>query len=683
MEENNERGRFIKAETIDKQAIGKNYLLLIGINSYEHIKKLNYAVSDTLAVKDLLTKRYQFEESSATILLNEQASRNEIIQTFWSLVGKLEANDSLLIYYAGHGHYDDRFDMGYWIPVEGKQDEIGTYIPNSDLINAISRIKAKHIFLVSDSCFSGTLLATDMRDSFTDRAKSFPSRWGLCSGRKELVLDKSYFAQSFISFLQENQEKELLVRHLIDYVEKNTANNTEQTPLGSRLRNVGDGGGEFVFHLKANESEREQTDFEKLKNAIAVENKNLNQVLQLIQEIKNFLKTYKQSNHRGDAIAFGKEAEDEKEWLEACKSGKEFDFIAYLDNDRNVKFRKQAEEKIEEFEKKTSKISAQELKKEPIVEIKLPVIQKQEKNLKEKLLELIDSADISSLFELLDKEKISNPVLSQLRNEFISGKYFFDFYDRLEVFVNSLDFKETASNHQNLTIPLTDKINLEMVYVEGGTFEMGYKEGRDGKDEYMGSAKPLHQVSLDSFYIGKFQITQEQYFAISGENPSNYKGDKRPVETISWTETQEFIKKLNEKTGKNFRLPIEAEWEYAARGGNQSKGFMYAGSNNIDEVAWYSENSGSETHEVGLKKPNELGIYDMSGNVWEWCEDYWDEKFYEKSAGAKNPMNNIGSTRVRRGGSWVSYAVYSRVANRDNGYPSASTYRLGFRLVCL
>ena len=170
-------------------------------------------------------------------------------------------------------------------------------------------------------------------------------------------------------------------------------------------------------------------------------------------------------------------------------------------------------------------------------------------------------------------------------------------------------------------------VNIEMVFVRGGTFYLGKKPDYD--DEFSGGKNPnesqTYFKTVDDFYIGKYEITQIQWKAIMGNNPSKFKGDNKPVESISWNDAQKFIKKLNEITGKEYRLPTEAEWEYAARGGSLTHNYKYSGSNNIDDVTWYSINSGSITHTVGSKLPNELGIYDMSGNVWEWCNDYYKE----------------------------------------------------------
>ena len=221
--------------------------------------------------------------------------------------------------------------------------------------------------------------------------------------------------------------------------------------------------------------------------------------------------------------------------------------------------------------------------------------------------------------------------------------------------------------------------NIEMVYVKGGTFTMGAtaEQGSDAESD----EKPTHSVTVSDFYIGKYEVTQAQWRAVMGSNPSKFTGDNNPVEKVSWDDIQEFIKKLNAQTGKKFRLPTEAEWEYAARGGNQSKGYKYSGSNSIGDVAWYDGNSGDKTRPVGQKRPNELGIYDMSGNVWEWCQDWYGA--YSSSSQTNPTGPSSGSSRVLRGGSWYSYARNCRVSFRSSGIPDSRYYSYGFRLACL
>ncbi len=182
---------------------------------------------------------------------------------------------------------------------------------------------------------------------------------------------------------------------------------------------------------------------------------------------------------------------------------------------------------------------------------------------------------------------------------------------------------------------------MEMILVQGGTFMMG------AHDEFSGN-----EVTLSDFYIGKYLVTQKEWIDVMDSNPSHFKGGDLPVESVSCNDVQEYISKLNKVTGKTYRLPTEAEWEYAARGGIKSQGFKYAGSDNLDEVAWCKNNSGAKTHPVGKKKPNELGLYDMSGNVWTWCED-WDRE-YEGST--------QGTYRSIRGGSWYGIPYGHQVA---------------------
>ena len=213
-------------------------------------------------------------------------------------------------------------------------------------------------------------------------------------------------------------------------------------------------------------------------------------------------------------------------------------------------------------------------------------------------------------------------------------------------------------------------ISFTMILVEGGTFQMG--KSADGND-----VSPVHNVTLSDYYIGETEVTQELWQAVMGSNPSRFKGNMLPVEQVSWNDCQTFITKLNELTGQNFRLPTEAEWEFAAKGGTQSKGYTYSGSNTIGDVAWYGSNS-SKTHVVATKAPNELGIYDMSGNVWEWCQDWYDS--YSSSSQTNPTGPSSGYYRVNRGGSWSYNATNCRTANRSHNSPTYSNNRAGFRL---
>ncbi|MGM9799925.1 MAG: SUMF1/EgtB/PvdO family nonheme iron enzyme [Muribaculaceae bacterium] len=220
-------------------------------------------------------------------------------------------------------------------------------------------------------------------------------------------------------------------------------------------------------------------------------------------------------------------------------------------------------------------------------------------------------------------------------------------------------------------------VTFEMVYVPGGTFTMGATAEQGDEADFW--EKPAHSVPLSGYYIGKYEVTQAQWRAIMGNNPSSFKGDNLPVEKVSWKDCQKFIKKLNKLTGKKFSLPTEAQWEYAARGG-KSGGTKYSGSNNIGNVAWYEDNSGDKTHPVGEKSPNDLGIYDMSGNVWEWCQDWFDKY---PSYSETNPTGpDSGVSRVYRGGGWWSNAWVCRVSYRNFTAPGFRNYGLGFRL-CL
>lgn len=233
------------------------------------------------------------------------------------------------------------------------------------------------------------------------------------------------------------------------------------------------------------------------------------------------------------------------------------------------------------------------------------------------------------------------------------------------------DIPDNPVNTETITVK---GVSFVMVEVEGGTFAMGGSGVGSNIDE-----SPIHDVSLDTYFIGETEVTQSLWKAVMGDNPSHNVGDDKPVDNISWDMAQEFVEKINYLSGKTFRLPTEAEWEYAARGGSHTDNYKYSGGNSVNNVAWYEDNSSYASHNVKTKIPNELGVYDMSGNVFEWCSDWYGG--YNSSA-QTNPVGpETGNNKVVRGGSFSYSDSYCRVTDRFSATPSWSDVCYGFRLV--
>ena len=541
---------------LDNQNNRKNHLLAIAINDYAFCPKLNNAVKDAQDFIDLMLEKFEFEEANVTFLKDTEATKTNIIKQLRQLITNLSANDNLVIYFSGHGEFDKLINEGYWITQEVQQ-EFSNYLPNSSIKNYISKIKAHHIFLISDSCFSGALFGKNTRQAYEVYERD-ASRWGLTSGRNEIVTDgkpgeNSPFAKSLLYALRNTMEP-LPILDLCLKVKNNTTINSNQSPRYEPIDKSGHFGGQFVFRLKNNiEKAWQQT-----------------LTLNTIEAFLAFETKYPNSKYEQDIDTKIHEVEDEEEWQAAKEANKVSKYRRYKKAFPKGKYVKLANQAIDDLVKlKTSK---------PIIET--PKI-------------------------IIDNDSFSN----------------------------------------------------QMVKVEGGTFMMGSNDSK--------STQPIHKVTVPTFYISKYQVTQKQWQEIMGNTPSHFKGENRPVENVSWNDTQDFIKKLNQRTGKKYRLPTEAEWEFAARGGNYSKGYKYAGSNNIDEVAWYHTNSyklGKEhrnygTNPVGIKKSNELGIYDMSGNVWEWCEDTWYDNYQNAPKNGAAWMAENESRRVLRGGSCYHFNV--------------------------
>lgn len=279
----------------------------------------------------------------------------------------------------------------------------------------------------------------------------------------------------------------------------------------------------------------------------------------------------------------------------------------------------------------------------------------------------VTSSDVTALYNFL-----LNNDETDLVNGDVDGDGFITSGDVTSVY-NILLY----GHEPEITTYTVNGVSFNMIKVDGGTFMMGALEGDDLaiEDEF-----PRHQVTLSSFSIGQTEVTQELWQAVMGSNPSQHVGNNLPVDYVSWNECQEFITRLNALTGRNFRLPTESEWEFAARGGNLSKGYLYSGSNNVDDVAWHTNNSGRLSQPVATKAPNELGIYDMSGNIQELCYDWYADQYPAEPQ--VNPVGpDTGIARITRGGCWAWYTTdYCRVTFRDNALVNEHKSYIGLRL---
>ncbi|MCG2760865.1 MAG: SUMF1/EgtB/PvdO family nonheme iron enzyme [Candidatus Delongbacteria bacterium] len=318
-------------------------------------------------------------------------------------------------------------------------------------------------------------------------------------------------------------------------------------------------------------------------------------------------------------------------------------------------------EKLEKLRNEVNAVKYPEVKQKilPLLE---PVYQKIKESKGQKQAEL-ESLKPQFEKDIKDMEEMQESTLS----DELKAKYLDGFKSKWRDYAKVQKDQTLGKRYKALYIKkvvVSKTTGMEMFFVESGTF---IREGSN--------------VTLSDFYIGKTEVTQAQYQAVMGKNPSNFKGDNNPVECVTWNDAVEFCKQLSKKEGVTYRLPTEAEWEYAASGGSISRGYEYSGSGSIDDVAWYDSNSGRATHPVGGKRANELGIYDMSGNVWEWCNDWYGDY---TSGSQTNPTGaSSGSGRVLRGGGWSNSATFCRVANRGSGDPEFSSDSYGFRVVRL
>ncbi|MFN2456061.1 MAG: SUMF1/EgtB/PvdO family nonheme iron enzyme [Pyrinomonadaceae bacterium] len=598
-------------------AAGRSYALVIGNNTYQHIRRLKTAEDDAREVAAVLQDQYGFQTK---LLLN--ANRQQIISAINSYRRELDANANLLIYYAGHGVNDKDIDKAYWLPVDATLDDNSNWISADDITNNIRGIPARHVLIVSDSCYSGTLTRglepsisePVARQKYLQKMMAGKSRTLMASGGNEPVADggggnHSIFANALLRGLTQADKRMFTAGELFQgYIQESVAGRAEQTPEYNPLRNSGHDNGDFVFV-------RVKVGGKTVEVKVSTPASAPPPVSAAAFELSFW-----------DSIKTSTDAEDYREYLAKYPNG-QFASIA----------RRRAAKSV-------------------VAEAAQPA---------------------------------NRPATNPAANTVASN----------------------AKSSSALARRIQTRGGMELVLIPAGSFMMGSTNG--DADE-----KPVHRVDINySFYMGRTEVTQAQWQAVMGTTvqqqrdkadpkyPMRGEGDNNPMYYVSWDEAQAFIQKLNQQDdGYYYRLPSEAEWEYACRAGTTGD---YAG--DLDAMAWYGDNSGqtrlnsaeifrtdkenyykrikengNQTHAVGSKVPNSFGLYDMHGNVNEWCADWYHDNYNgAPTDGSAWVSGGEQKCRVLRGGSWVSYSSRLRSAFRVRDVPGGRFYDFGFRVVAV
>ena len=741
--------------------IGTYHALLVGINDYKdpEIPDLETPVNDVNEMTVLLKKKYGFRVKR---LINSKASREGINNALRHLVVTAKKEDSVLIYYAGHGGHDKVVGGGYWVPWDARHSNTGSYFDNVLTQKLIAGMKARHVLLISDSCYSGTLfgkaraLPPDITDKYYLSLFNEKSRWGMTSGNFTPVSDggtdgHSVFAYQLIKALRKNSSPYLSTQQLYTGFAHIVANNSEQSPMCRPIKNTGDQGGEFIFIMAEEESPdpvAPAPPAAKKQSWLSVEANVANaDVLVDGKPVgKTPLSDYELAPG-GHRITVAGQGYGSYEKTYTFRSGRSKEINVLLAEAKPVNgslavdtIPEDAVVKIMNIREKyqrgielgpgkyhvrvlapgydtqnlwtevglgEDKIITVHLEK---AEPKQPVPQKPAASagntasspgsFSSQLDDLAArkakwdtwqagmEADYAKLKALENDQAIPAEQRKQLFKAFLAQYAADNSYSTQDEALrrNAASSLETLDNAGKVYVePVT---GMQFVWVPGGCFQMGDTFGDGSSYE-----KPAHKVCVAGFWLGKTEVTQGQWTKIMGSNPSKFKkGDNYPVEQVSWNDCQIFIKKLNSRSGKSFRLPHEAEWEYAAREGGKKVRFgtgkdtIGPDEANFDASAKYKESNSrsgqyrKQTVPVDSFSPNSLGLYNMSGNVWEWCQDWYGENYYSNSP-QDNPHGPFeGSNRVMRGGSWDFNPWSMRAATRSGFWPGSRIGALGFRL---
>ncbi len=727
-----DRSLHFKPVDIPASTGGVNHLLVIGIDAYLHHPRLNNARRDAEAFRSLLTTRYQFDPGRVIELYDEQATLRRIIETLESLERSLRPTDNLLIYFSGHGTMNAKKSQGFWVPVDAEKTS-ADYLPNDRVRAMIGDMEAHHIYLIVDACFSGSMILRSSAAAH-ELLEQNPSRRVLTSGRQEVVSDGKPGGHSpFFDCIrhQLSQGQPLSAIELENYVIHNTPRTANQLPEADFILGVGDQSGKFVFHPKRDEA-RDWADAQADNSP---------------DGYRRYLEAYPQGGHAEEASwqmaclqpqdkrsyrayldqfpwgIYARAAieriemlDQEARYQEALRRGEaglrrflmdypdgSFAVEARAALDRILAAERDATQR-EDDARRAQALEAERKRQEAAESLRKQQAEEAAAQEQARLAKEQAKKREAEKRRLAEEERPKQPVaspqksvpelpgVSQTKKEDPSpirrywvllagagaiGTLVWAFWPNG---TTSNPGAGATTTEELAAAPAAEQVKKikppEMVLITGGSFAI--------ESEANGNPGKPRKITVGDFSLGKYEVTQAAWRAVMGDNPSYFSGcDECPVEQVSWEDVQQFIQKLNQQTGQRYRLPTEAEWEYAAGGGSGAR-TLFAGTNDessLGNYAWYDENSGDKTHPVGQKQPNGLGLYDMSGNVWEWCEDDWHQDFRGAPANGSAWVDSPrGSDRVLRGGGWVNGPVRCRVAYRNLNVPGYRDGTLGFRL---
>jgi formylglycine-generating enzyme required for sulfatase activity len=623
---------------------GENWLFVIGINNYRSWGRLTTAVNDAMSFRDVLLERYYFDESRLVELYDEEATRDNIIQALREHAGKVGPNDSLVIFYAGHGHLDPLTKKGSWIPVESDTERASSWISNQDIKDLfdVDVIRARHILLISDSCFAGDFFRDSrgkLPASSTEvikRAWRLSSRQAMTSGGLEPVTDagfgnNSVFSHFLIKALRENRKQFLVPSGMFPDVKAGVARNAEQFPRLGSLHGTGGQGGELVFFLRPPSQMNELLAVSAAKTA-AFNRK---------RELEAITARQEADREAQRALAFEAEARRQETDREAQRA------LAF-----------EAEARRQETDREAQRALAFEDRPNPL-----------EKR-------------IASYSNLMSRDtELGASAWKILVASYPEG------VDLAEGDVWGLRKKLRYSDDAGTVLVghwyRDCEFCPEMLIVPAGEFRMGNEYGADNE-------KPAHSVEIaEPFGVGKYEVTFAQWDAChtAGRcrhrpNDQGWGRGDRPVMNVSWTDAQAYVSWLSQLTGQTYRLLSESEWEYAARGGSTGQ-YSWGGSvgeNNASCDSCGSRWDDKRTAPVGSFPSNGFGLHDMHGNVWEWTEDCWNANYSGAPGNAAVRSSGTCSRRAMRGGSWTNRPDLLRSANRDRHGAANRFNDAGFRV---